>query len=106
MVFLPKVVGLCLGERPEGATYEVRKFNSPAASVRSYMNNLNTSHHYAGMRELRAKRRASGEPVTGPVLAQGLYAYSIRGVDYVEELISMIESNDLLRYDLGMEPSG
>ena len=97
--------GLVPGERPQGATYEVRKFNSPADSVRSYMNNLNTSHHYAGMRELRSKRRASGEAVTGPVLAHGLYAYSIRGVDYVEELISMIESNNLLRYDLDVESS-
>ncbi|WP_051786194.1 glucosaminidase domain-containing protein [Endozoicomonas numazuensis] len=92
--------GVVPGARPEGATYEVRKFASPAASVRSYMHNLNTSHHYEGLRELRAKRRSVGEPVTGPILAQGLYSYSIRGVDYVEELISMIESNGLLKYDL------
>ncbi|MGI9278408.1 MAG: glucosaminidase domain-containing protein [Endozoicomonas sp.] len=92
--------GVVPGARPEGATYEVRSFSSPAASVRSYMHNLNTSHHYDGLRELRSKRRVVGEPVTGPLLAQGLYSYSIRGVDYVEELISMIESNGLLKYDL------
>ncbi|WP_252179264.1 glucosaminidase domain-containing protein [Endozoicomonas sp. 4G] len=92
--------GVIPGERPEGATYEVRKFSSPAESVRSYMFNLNTSHHYEGLRELRSKRKLVGQPVTGPILAHGLYAYSSRGVDYVEELIAMIESNDLLKYDL------
>lgn len=92
--------GVIPGERPEGATYEVRKFSSMAASVRSYMHNLNTSHHYEGLRELRSKRRSMGKPVTGPMLAHGLHAYSSRGIDYIEELISMIESNDLLKFDL------
>lgn len=92
--------GLVPERRPEGARYEVRKFDSPAHSVSSYMHNLNSSHHYEGMREMRMKRRTAGEPVTGPVLAHGLYAYSIRGLEYVEELIRMIEGNNLLRYDL------
>ncbi|AMO57320.1 hypothetical protein EZMO1_3323 [Endozoicomonas montiporae CL-33] len=92
--------GLVPERRPEGARYEVRKFDSPAHSVRSYMHNLNSSHHYEGMREMRMKRREAGLPVTGPVLAHGLYAYSIRGVEYVDELVQMIRGNDLLRYDL------
>ena len=95
--------GLVPGRRPEGARYEVRKFDSPNHSVRSYMFNLNASHHYEGMREMRMKRRDAGKPVTGPVLAQGLYAYSIRGVEYVDELVRMIEGNNLLRYDLELE---
>ena len=92
--------GLVPERRPEGARYEVRKFDSPAHSVRSYMHNLNSSHHYEGMREMRTKRREAGEVATGPILAQGLYAYSIRGVEYVDELVRMIRGNDLLRYDL------
>ena len=92
--------GLVPERRPEGARYEVRKFESPLHSVRSYMHNLNSSHHYESMREMRMKRREMGEPVTGAILAQGLYAYSIRGVEYVDELVKMIEGNDLLRYDL------
>ncbi len=86
--------------RPEGRTYEVRRFSSPEASVRSYMFNLNTSHHYAALREMRAGKRMMGEAVTGPMLAQGLYSYSIRGVAYVEELVAMINGNNLLKYDL------
>ena len=92
--------GLVPERRPAGASYEVRKFDSPADSVRSYMYNLNSSHHYESMREMRMKRREMGEPVTGLVLAQGLYAYSIRGIEYVDELLRMIRGNDLLRYDL------
>ncbi|MCW7551502.1 glucosaminidase domain-containing protein [Endozoicomonas gorgoniicola] len=95
-----KGCGLVPERRPEGASYEVRKFDSPAHSVRSYMHNLNSSHHYESMREMRMKRREIGEPVTGLILAQGLHAYSIRGVEYVDELVRMIKGNDLLRYDL------
>ena len=98
-----KGCGIIPGSRPEGQTYEVRKFEDVAASVRSYMHNLNTHFQYEGMRELRGNRRLRNEPVTGPILAQGLYGYSIRGIDYVEELVSMIASNDLLRYDLKKE---
>ena len=38
--------------------------------------------------------------MTGPVLAQGLESYSIRGIAYVDELVAMINSNDLLKFDL------
>ncbi|MGI9273510.1 MAG: glucosaminidase domain-containing protein [Endozoicomonas sp.] len=92
--------GLVPTRRPEGASFEVRKFDTVADSVRSYMYNLNSNHHYSGLREMRLKLRQQGKPVTGPVLAHGLYSYSIRGGDYVDELITMIAVNDLLRYDL------
>ena len=63
------------------------------------MHNLNTHHQYASLRELRANKRKSNEPVTGPALAHGLYAYSIRGLEYVDELLAMIRANDLLELD-------
>ena len=81
----------------------MRKFEDVSESVRSYMHNLNTHFQYNGMRELRVNRRLNNQCVTGPVLAQGLYGYSIRGIDYIEELVSMIASNNLLRYDLYKE---
>ena len=98
-----KGCGLVPKYRPQGAVYEVRRFNSPDDSVRSYMHNLNTSHHYASMRALRSNLRASREVVTGPILAHELHAYSMRGADYIEELIAMIKSNNLLQYDLEIE---
>ena len=95
-----KGCGIVPNSRPKGEIYEVRKFDSVAESVRAYMHNLNTHHQYDAMRELRQSRRQYNQAITGPVLAQGLYAYSIRGLEYVEELVAMIASNDLLRYDL------
>ncbi len=99
-----KGCGIVPGARPEGKTYEVQKFDDVAESVRSYMHNLNTNIQYQSLRELRQSRRSTGQKITGPVLAQGLYGYSIRGIDYVEELVSMIASNDLIKYDLSPEP--
>ena len=98
-----KGCGIVPASRPLGEAYEVRKFKNVAESVRSYMNNLNSHFQYDAMREMRQKRRQSGQRVTGPILAQGLYGYSIRGLDYVSELLSMIASNDLLKYDLATD---
>ncbi|KEI72552.1 glucosaminidase domain-containing protein [Endozoicomonas elysicola] len=93
--------GIVPGSRPEGETYEVQKFEDVAASVSAYMHNLNTNHQYRTLRELREQRRVSQEQFTGADLAHGLQAYSIRGAEYIEELLSMINSNKLLQYDLG-----
>ncbi|WP_422450845.1 MULTISPECIES: glucosaminidase domain-containing protein [unclassified Endozoicomonas] len=92
--------GIVPGARPAGESYEVQKFKDVAASVRAYMHNLNTNHQYRALRQLREQKRVSQEPVTGADLAHGLRAYSIRGEEYIEELLSMINSNQLLRYDL------
>lgn len=92
--------GIVPGARPEGEIYEVQKFEDVSESIRAYMHNLNTHFQYEVLRQLREKRREMNKPVTGPVLAHGLHAYSIRGQEYVQELVSMINSNDLLRYDL------
>lgn len=94
-----KGCGLVPSARPAGETYEVRKFDGVAQSVQSYMHNLNTQHQYAGLREIRANKRKNHEPVTGPALAYGLSAYSIRGLEYVEELLAMIQVNNLLNLD-------
>ena len=95
--------GIVPGSRPQGQSYEVQKFKDVAASVRAYMHNLNTNHQYRSMRQLREQRRVSQEPFTGADLAHGLRAYSIRGEEYIEELLSMINSNKLLQYDLNSQ---
>lgn len=94
-----KGCGIVPSSRPSDATYEVRSFTSVFESVRSYMHNLNTSHHYKKFRDIRAKKRQHKEPITGPVLAEGLQSYSTRGNKYVEELIDMIDDNKLASYD-------
>lgn len=86
-------------ERDPGANHEVRGFSSPQESVISYAHNLNSHRAYKPFREIRARLRAEGKPVSGMVLAGGLTHYSERGEDYVKELRSFIRQNKLSQYD-------
>lgn len=90
-----KGCGLVPAKRPSGETYEVRKFASVSESIKAYMFNLNTHRQYENLRAIRAAQRSQGKPVTGPILAKGLQAYSIRGKEYVNDIIAMITNNHL-----------
>ncbi|HSG60242.1 MAG TPA: glucosaminidase domain-containing protein [Pseudomonadales bacterium] len=92
--------GLVPNARIEEASHEVRKFNTPVDSVRSYMHNLNTNRAYASLRLMRSKQRSSKQPPTGMELVNALLKYSSRGQDYVDELSSMIRHNKLARFDV------
>jgi len=84
--------------RPEGATYEVRRFENVYESIRSYQRNLNTHFAYKELRLLRAEARKAGQRLEGSKLAEGLFRYSIRGEEYVKDLQSLIRSNRLTRF--------
>ena len=90
--------GLIPEGRPEGATYEVRRFENVYESVRSYLQNLNTHFAYKELRQIRAEARHAGERLDGSKLAEGLFRYSIRGDEYVKDLQSLIRSNRLTRF--------
>jgi Bax protein len=79
--------------------HEVRKFESPEGSVRSYIRNLNTHYTYDELREIRDNLYDKNKPVTGIDLAEGLKGYSERGEEYVKELQSMIRFNKLTKFD-------
>lgn len=79
--------------RPEGETYEVRKFNHPAESVKSYFYNLNTGYAYEDLRIVRHTLRSLNEELDPMVLAEGLLAYSTRREAYVDEIQKMISVN-------------
>ncbi len=81
--------------RPEGANYAVRSFSSLEASVRSYLQNINTHRAYQMLRQLRQEQRERGESLDGAALAEGLLAYSERGAAYIEEIRAMIRVNRL-----------
>jgi Bax protein len=83
--------------RPAGETYEVRKFSSIYASIRSYMNNLNRNGAYIKLRHIRENLRKTNQPVTGIALAHGLQNYSERGEEYISEIQAMIRHNKLSR---------
>ena len=91
--------GIVPERRPEGARYEVAHFDTPAASIRSYIHNLNTNAAYTDFRLKRADLRASDQPLSGMVLASELENYSIRRDAYIEEVQAMIRINKLAQYD-------
>lgn len=84
--------------RPEGATYEVRRFDTLYDSIRSYLRNLNTHSAYADFRQLRAEARRRGETPNGVNLAEGLLQYSTRREAYVLDLQNLIRQNNLQRF--------
>lgn len=89
--------GIVPSGRPEGETYEIRRYHSLQASVRSHIYNLNIGHAYEELRELRAGMRERGEDLDAVALAAGLGRYSSRGQEYVNEIRSIIEVNGLTR---------
>ena len=80
-------------ERPEGASYEVARFESPAESVGSYMRNLNTGRSYQLLRRIRADHRGRGRNPEAAELAAGLIDYSERGGEYIDEIRAMLRVN-------------
>lgn len=91
--------GLVPASRPEGARHEVAAFTSAAHSVRRYMNNINTHFAYEELRTLRAQLREQGKAITGLALSPTLIRYSERGIEYIEELQTMIRFNRLQQFD-------
>lgn len=89
--------GIVPANRPEGENHEVKRFGNLFESVRSYMRNLNTHNAYRELRELRAKLRRSGHPLSGSQLADGLDAYSVRTSDYINDVRAIIRANGLTR---------
>lgn len=88
-----KGCGIVPSRRNAGAIHEVAAFKSPQASVRSYLRNINTGRVYQKLRNIRAKKRTTGEIATAVQLAEGLSKYSERGQAYVKEIKSMIAYN-------------
>ena len=91
--------GIVPAGRPPGKTYEVRKFSSLYASIRSYMNNLNSNSAYRLLRNIRYELRKAEKPLTGKELAKGLLRYSQRGEEYIKEIQTMIRQNKLTRFN-------
>jgi Bax protein len=89
--------GIIPANRPEGESHEVKRFGSLFESVRSYMRNLNTHNAYRELRDLRARLRRSGQPLSGAQLASGLEAYSTRTGDYINDVRAIIRANGLSR---------
>lgn len=87
--------GILPRARDDGKTHRIRSFEYLLDSVRSYMTNLNRHKSYKGLRDRRAELRTHNLVVTGSSLAPALVSYSERGTDYVSDIMSIIDFNDL-----------
>lgn len=79
--------------------FKLMAFSDIAASVRAYINNINTHDAYADLRKARAVMRRKGEQPRGRTLSAYLHAYSEIPETYGARLREMIDSNDLDRFD-------
>ena len=91
--------GLVPNKRDGSKAHEVAVFDSPKASVTSYLRNLNSHPAYAELRFIRTTLINNNQKVTGTALADGLLSYSERGELYITELRDMIRFNNLEQYD-------
>lgn len=94
-----KGCGLVPEHRNDDAVHEVAKFNSVYHSVESYVLNLNRHTEYTQLRNIRNEIRETNSPINGIKLANGLEGYSERGLEYVNEIQSMIRFNNLSSLD-------
>ena len=77
----------------------MRAFRSLLQSVQMYMRNINRHPAYAELRARRAALRASGKPVDGWTLAEGLTRYAETGEEYVDTLRDIIVVNRFRDFD-------
>ena len=91
--------GIVPSGRDEGKTHRIKSFDYLLDSVRSYMTNLNRHNSYADLRRRRAELREHSLVVTGTALAPALVKYSERGTDYVNDILSIINFNELSALD-------
>ena len=87
--------GIVPSKRPAGAKHEVKKFNNVEESLTAYFNNINTHNAYRPWRQLRAQLRDAPQQFTGSTMVAELGKYSGRGSVYIQELRTVIRSNNL-----------
>lgn len=88
-------LGIVPAQRDEGAKHYVRVFPDLRSSVRAYLHNINISFAYLDLRRMRARMRAAGVQLDPYRLSGGLLRYSQRGVQYVDDIRTMISVNGL-----------
>lgn len=79
--------------------HKIKAFPSLLGSVRAYARNLNTHAAYRKMRHTRHKLRLAGAPLEGLLMVGYLKSYSQKGDEYVKNIKSLIEANDLQLLD-------
>jgi Bax protein len=91
--------GIVPNRRVEGATHEVKSFDTIEDAIESYFLNINSHPLYIGFRQERARFRQLGQSLDPFLLVQELGRYSQRGENYIDEVQTMIQQNELRQRD-------
>ena len=91
--------GIVPNRRVEGATHEVKRFDTIVDAIESYFLNINSHPLYVGFRQERARLRQLGQRLDPFLLVQELGRYSQRGENYIDEVQTMIQQNNLRQRD-------
>jgi len=91
--------GIIPSRRIAGAKHEVKSFDTIEAAIEGYFLNINSHHLYAGFREERARLRQLNQNLDPIVLVEELDRYSQRGENYIDEVQTLIQQNDLRQRD-------
>lgn len=86
-------------QRPKGASYEVKQFDSLNASVSAYIANINTNAAYKSFRQLRFSIRQNDGLPSGLELVKTLNHYAQIGSAYVVILKKVMRDYGLASYD-------
>ena len=78
---------------------KVRTFNTLKDSVNAYAKNLNTHKAYRTFRQARKEKRSLSQALEGSNLVNTLRKYSELGEEYTEQVQSIIEKNNLEKFD-------
>jgi Bax protein len=92
--------GIVPKHRNSGARHEVARFDSLNHAIAAYLRNINSHPAYAEVRSRREQTRQRQEPLNSLEMIEGLQQYSARGDKYIDELRSIIEFNQLRKFDL------
>ncbi len=90
--FVPK-------RRPEGASYEVKRYASTQASIDDYFHAINTVSFYSHFRQQREQLQEQHKQLTGLILLHSLAHYSQRGAGYENSLKQTINDFQLTTYE-------
>jgi Bax protein len=82
-------------EKNKNESHKILKFPLLRASVKAYINNLNTHRGYKGFRKKRAELRENNKKLSGIELIHELENYAQTGKEYTKILEKIIKQNDL-----------
>ena len=85
--------------KDKNKTHKILKFPILRASVKSYINNLNSHKSYRKLREIRFELRNKNRKIEGLKLTETLDNYAETGKDYTKTIEQIIKENRLSDFE-------